>query len=235
MDTHKLKAASIAISLVQSGMVVGLGSGRTATLALQILARKLNDGKLEQILGIPSSLAIEQHAKQLGIPLINLEEHPVIDITIDGADEVDEDLNLIKGGGGALLREKIIAQASRREIIIVDQSKLSEVLGTQWPVPIEVLPFGWGSQAKYLESLGGRWKLRKNLDGSSYLTDQGNLILDCDFGLIKKPRELSNQLADRAGIIEHGLFIELASDLIVVGKDGCRHITSSSLKSKKSV
>ena len=151
-------------------------------------------------------------------------EHPVVDLTIDGADEVDPDLNLIKGGGGALLHEKIVAQASRREIIVVDQAKLSPALGTLWPVPVEVVPFGYRSQAAYLESLGAKITLRQSNDGAPFETDQGNLILDCRFGPIPDPARLAVRLNRRAGIVEHGLFLGLATGIIVAGEQGIRYV-----------
>jgi ribose 5-phosphate isomerase A len=209
---------------IQPGMVVGLGAGSTAILAVRRLGEWLQSGRIKDILGVPCSSSTEQEAARLGIPLTTLEEHPNLDLTIDGADEVDPNLNLIKGGGGALLREKIVAQASRREIIVVDESKLSPVLGTHWAVPVEVIPFGWGSQANFLVSLGASLTMRKNKDGSTYLTDQGNLILDCNFGLIQDPARLDWQINNRAGIVEHGLFIGLASEVIICGQDGCRHL-----------
>jgi len=147
-----------------------------------------------------------------------------LDLTIDGADEVDPDLNLIKGRGGALLREKIAAQASRRVIIVVDDSKLSPRLGTRCGVPVEVLSFGWRSQFSYLESLGAQVEARHNADGSLFATDSGNMILDCSFGPIADAAELAAKLSKRAGIAEHGLFLGLATDLIVAGKDGIRHL-----------
>lgn len=224
VDVQKQKAAELAVACIESGMVVGLGAGSTAILAVRYLAQQLKAGCLQNILGVPCSIQTEREAIQLGIPLTTLETHPIIDLTIDGADEVDPHLNLIKGGGGALLREKIVAQASRREVIIVDETKLSPVLGTRWAVPVEVIPFGWGSQSNFLKSLGANVTARKNLDGSEYITDQGNLILDCNFGAIANPAELARQLQNRAGIVEHGLFINLASDVIVAGKEGCRHL-----------
>jgi len=153
-----------------------------------------------------------------------LNEYPSIDLTIDGADEVDDEMNLIKGGGGALLREKIVAQASEREIIVVDETKLSPTLGTQWAVPVEVAPFGWRSQAAYLESLGAELTPRREEDGTLFRTDQGNLILDCDFGPIEDPASLAAQFNQRAGIMEHGLFLGLATDVIVAGAEGIRHL-----------
>jgi len=145
-------------------------------------------------------------------------------LTIDGADEVDPNLDLIKGGGGALLREKIVAQASRREIIVVDESKLSPALGTRWAVPVEVVPFGWRTQALYLESLGADVNLRQDRNRKTFTTDQGNLILDCQFGPLSQPADLAAKLNSRTGIVEHGLFLDLATDLIVAGAEGVRHI-----------
>jgi ribose 5-phosphate isomerase A len=220
----KQQAAEYAVQFVKSGMVVGLGHGSTAIFAVCRIAQLLREGQLQDILGVPCSLHVEEDARQLGIPLTTLDEHPVVDLTIDGADEVDPDLNLIKGGGGALLREKIVAQASRREIIVVDESKLSPALGTHWPVPVEVIPFGWRSQAAYLESLGARPVLRQNANGTSFKTDHGNLILDCHFGPISDPAQLAVCLGERAGIVEHGLFLGLATDVIVAGVEGIRHL-----------
>jgi ribose 5-phosphate isomerase A len=224
LEAYKQAAADLAVQSVRSGMILGLGSGSTATLAVRRLGELLRAGQLRDILGIPCSLESEREARRLGIPLTALEQHPHIDLTIDGADEVDPAFNLIKGGGGALLREKIVAQASQREIIIVDETKLTPVLGARHPVPVEVLPFGWGSQADFLTSLGGRPAQRKAPDGSAYTTDQGNYILDCDFGKIPDPERLASSLEGRAGIIAHGLFINLASEVIVGGPGGCRYL-----------
>ncbi len=220
----KRQAAERAVEFVESGMVVGLGVGSTAIFAVRRIAELLKGGQLRNISGVPCSIQVEQAARQMGIPLTTLDEHPVVDLTIDGADEVDPHLNLIKGGGGALLREKIVAQASRREIIVVDESKLSTTLGTHWPLPVEVVPFGWRSQADYLASLGGRITPRRNDDGTPFHTDQGNLILDCHFGPISQPAQLAARLNERAGIVEHGLFLGLATDVIVAGPQGIRHL-----------
>jgi len=220
----KRQAAERAVAYVESGMVVGLGEGSTAAFAVRRIAQLLEEGKLRDILGVPCSRKVEAEARGLGIPLTTLNEHPVIDLTIDGADEVDPDLNMIKGGGGALLREKIVAQASRREIIAVDESKLSPALGTHWPVPVEVVPFGWRTQAAFLESLGAEPVLRLADDGTPFETDQGNLILDCDFGPIPDPAQLALRLKARSGIVEHGLFLELATEVVVAGEVGVRHI-----------
>lgn len=223
-DNLKRQAAERAVEFVQSGMIVGLGEGSTAIWAVRQIGQLVQAGKLKNILGIPCSVHIEQEARQLGIPLTTLEEHPNIDLTIDGADEVNPNLDLIKGGGGALMREKIVAQASRREIIIVDESKMVPALGTHWAVPIEIIPFGYGSQLKYLESLGATVTIRQRADGTVFKTDQGNLILDSKFGPIANPAELAEKLKRRTGIAEHGLFIRLATDVIVADSNGIRHI-----------
>ncbi|HPA14110.1 MAG TPA: ribose-5-phosphate isomerase RpiA [Desulfobacterales bacterium] len=223
-DRLKEKAARHAVESVKSGMVLGLGTGSTVAFALKRIGQRLKAGQLTDIAGIPTSLQTEKLARELGIPLATFEKRTEIDLTIDGADEVDPRLNLIKGGGGALLREKVVAQASRRNIIIVDDSKYSLVLGTRWPLPVEVIPFAWPLEADYANSLGARVALRKNVDGSPFTTDQGNYILDCDFGPIPDPDRLAIQLSRRAGILEHGLFLNLATEVIVAGKDSIRHL-----------
>lgn len=221
----KQQVADQVLTYIQPGTIVGLGAGSTALLAVRGLAERLASGELTDILGIPCSRVIEAEALRLGIPLTTLEDHPVIDLTFDGADEVDPALNLIKGGGGALLREKIVAQASRREIIIVDESKLSSALGTHWALPVEVVPFGWGSQAAYLESLGARIRVRPgDTSEGPFKTDQGNYILDCAFGPIGDPISLGARLDARTGIVGHGLFLGLATDVIVAGASGIRHL-----------
>lgn len=224
---YKRLAAEHAVELIQQGMVIGLGSGSTSAMVVRWLAALREEGKLTHVVGVPTSLETESLARSLEVPLTTLEEHPVLDLAIDGADEVDSDLTLIKGGGGALLREKIVAQASRRLVIVVDAGKLSPRLGTRWAVPVEVLPFGWRSQALFLEGLGARVTRRDGRDGAPYRTDQGNFILDCAFGPIARPAELATKLEARAGIVEHGLFIGLASELIVAGPHGVEHRSRS--------
>ena len=221
---YKQQAAEKAVEFVQSGMVVGLGTGSTAIFATRRIARLLKDGQLKNISGFATSKAVWKEAQKLGIPMMSEEMPNNLDLIIDGADEVDPDLNLIKGGGGALLREKIAAQASRRVIIVADDSKLSPKLGSLHAVPVEVISFGWRSQLRYLESLGAKVEARYNADGSLFATDSGNMILDCNFGPIVNPAELASKLDTRAGIAEHGLFLGLATDLIVAGKDGIRHL-----------
>ena len=220
----KQQAAERAVAYVESGMIVGLGEGSTAAFAVRRIARLLRDGHLRNILGVPCSCKVEARARDLGIPLTTLNEHPIIDLTIDGADEVDPDLNMIKGGGGALLREKIVAQVSRREVIAVDESKLSPALGTHWPVPVEVARFDWRVQVAYLESLGAKPALRLTDDGTPFETDQGNLILDCDFGPIPDPARLAQSLKAHSGIVEHGLFLGLATEVVVASAEGVRHV-----------
>ena len=220
----KQMAGEYAVRFVESGMVVGLGHGSTAIYALRKIADLLSSGQLQDIVGIACSLEAERQARALGIPLTTLAAHPAIDVTIDGADEVDPVCNVIKGGGGALLKEKIVAQATRREIIVVDEGKLSQTLGTTWPVPVEVVPFGWQSQATFLSSLGGRSEIRRATDGSLFETDQGNLILDCDFGPMDDLAGLDRAMASRAGIVAHGLFLGLVSDVIIGRADGVEHV-----------
>jgi ribose 5-phosphate isomerase A len=215
----KKKAAHRAVEYVSSGMVIGLGSGSTAKFAVERIGELFHNGQLKNIVGIPSSIQTQQLARRLAIPLATLDQHPVIDLTIDGADEVDPDLNLIKGGGGALLREKIIAQASRRNIIVVDQSKLSPQLGSHWALPVEVVPMARKTEENYLNSLGASVTLRKTGHGKPFQTDQNNLILDADFGPIAAPQKLAHRLSQRAGIVEHGFFLNLANEVIVARED----------------
>lgn len=224
VEELKLQAAQHAVGYVSSGMVIGLGHGSTALLAVNQIARMVNKGLLRDIFCVPASNAVEKAAQKLDLPLTTLNEHPVLDITIDGADEVNLALEMIKGGGGALLKEKMLAQASRREMIIVDESKLSPVLGMKQPVPVEVIHFGWRYQVVFLEQLGAKVKVRLTAGGSHFITDQGNRILDCDFGPITKPAQLAARLNEHAGIIEHGLFINLATDLVIAGVKGIRHL-----------
>ncbi|MGZ6275653.1 MAG: ribose-5-phosphate isomerase RpiA [Syntrophales bacterium] len=225
-ETSRLKeqAAHRAVEFVQSGMIVGLGHGSTALYALKIMAELIRSGVLQNIRGVPCSRKVFKDARKLGIPLTTLNRTSVIDLTIDGADEVDGHLNLIKGGGGALLREKIVAQASLCEIIIVDESKISPALGTKCAVPIEAVPFGWKTHIFSLEKLGAVVKPRKERGGKLFKTDQGNIILDANFGPISDPAKLAADLKACAGIVEHGLFIGIATDVIVAGKGGLRHL-----------
>jgi ribose 5-phosphate isomerase A len=224
VSTLKERAALRAVEWVMSGMIVGLGHGSTAAFAVERIAEQIRSGSLKNVRGIPCSREVRRLAKKAGIPLTDLNRNPVIDLTIDGADEVDDALNLIKGGGGALLREKIVAQASRRVVIVVDESKVSRVLGMRWAVPVEAVPFGWRSHVRFLENLGARVALRRRPDGRIFRTDQNNILLDANFGPIDDPPRLAATLQARAGIVGHGLFLQMASDVVVAGASGLRHL-----------
>ncbi len=223
-DALKKIAGEKAVEYVESGMVVGLGYGSTAIHALRLIGELIRRGELDGIQAIPTADLIAEEARRAGIPLTSLEEHPRIDVTIDGADEVDPNLNLIKGGGGALLREKIVAQATLVEIIVVDEQKLSPALGTNFDLPIEIIPFGRRPLEEYLRSLGAEPKVRTKTDGKPFVTDNGNYILDCHFGTIDDPYALSAELKNKAGIVEHGLFLDLASEVIIAAGDGIRSL-----------
>jgi ribose 5-phosphate isomerase A len=239
MTKNELKrlAAQKSLEEIKSGMVVGLGSGSTFKYALEMIAQKIKSGELKDIKGVPSSIETEKRAKELGIPVfslnqvssINHQSSGIIDVTIDGADEVypersegSKSFHLIKGGGGAHLREKILFQNSKRTVVIIDDSKLSDALGSISLLPVEVIPFAVESEKKYLESLGAKVSLRLDDDGSDYITDEGNLILDADFGGIKNLIELNSLLNNRAGIVEHGLFLDSASVVYCASNDGVK-------------
>jgi ribose 5-phosphate isomerase A len=222
---YKQQAAERAVDLVSSGMMVGLGTGTTSVFAIRRLGLLLRTGQLRDVVGVPTSLAVEREAREWGIPTRELEGGREVDITIDGADQVDPALDLIKGHGGALLREKIVAQASRREVIVVDQSKLSPRLGSRCALPVEVVRFSWRAQVGFLESLGASVEVRTGTDGAPLPTDQDNLVLLAAFGPIESPTQLADRLAARAGVVAHGLFLGLATDLIVAGPAGIEHRT----------
>jgi len=216
-DQLKSKAAEAAVAQVKDGMIVGLGTGSTAWFAVEAIGRRVAEGL--RITAIPTSEQTGEHARRLGVSLSSLAEHHQIDLTIDGADEVERgDLNLIKGGGGALLREKIVASASARLVIIVDETKLVNRLG-HFPVPVEVVPFGWQATARRVANLGGNPSLRVGADGKAFVTDGGHYIIDCAFGPIRAPAQLENDLNSIVGIVENGLFIGLASQVIVAGTE----------------
>ena len=213
-DTEKEAAGRAAAKLVQDGNVVGLGTGSTAYFAVIALGERVKAGL--KIIGIPTSIATADLARAVGIPLTTLDEHPEIDITIDGADKVDPKLNLIKGGGGALLREKVVATASKKMVVVADSSKVVAALG-KFPLPVEVIAFARTVIEKKITALGGSAKLRLRPDGSPYLTDNGNEILDCSFGKIADPAALARALSEMPGVVEHGLFIGVAK-LALVGR-----------------
>jgi ribose 5-phosphate isomerase A len=213
-NQEKQIAARAAVDLLEAGSIVGLGSGSTAAHAVRFLAERVREGL--KIVGIPTSQQTKHLAEQLGIPLGTLEAHPQIDIDIDGADEIDPQLNLIKGGGGAFLREKIIASVSRRFIVIADSAKQVNRLG-KFPVPVEVVPFAQSLIKTQIEALGAKVSLRIYAYGNPYVTDEGHHILDCTFGEIADPSALAEKLCHIPGVVEHGLFIGMA-EIALIGK-----------------
>jgi ribose 5-phosphate isomerase A len=222
-DSFKKDAAHYAVRFVEPGMTVGLGTGSTAIHAVREIARRHSAGELPGIRCFATSSEIARVATAAGLPLIEQEGPASIDVTIDGADEVDPLLDVIKGGGGALFHEKVVAQSTKRQIIVVDESKMSPRLGTRFSVPVEVIPFGCEAQRLFLAELGGQPVWRTRPDGAPFVTDEGNFIFDCRFGPIEDPEELSAELRSRSGIVEHGLFLGLTRDLIVAGPSGLRH------------
>jgi len=215
LDQEKQLAAHAAVQLVESGNVVGLGSGSTATYSIRFLAERVREGL--KIVGIPTSLKTQQLAEQLGIPLTTIDQNPQIDIDIDGADEIDPQLNLIKGGGGAFLREKIIASASRRFVVIAESTKQVSRLG-KFPLPVEVIPFAQAVIQAQIEGLGAQVALRRYPYGNTYVTDEGHHVLDCSFGEIPDPPALAQRLRSIPGVVEHGLFIGMA-EMALIGKN----------------
>ncbi len=221
----KRLAAFHVFEFIESGMVLGLGSGSTVKFFLEELGKRIRAGKLLQIRGIPSSAETEQIARKTGIPLTNFRDTKVIDLTIDGADEADLSLNLIKGGGGALLREKVLAQNSARFFVIIDETKLTEKLGLNFPLPIEVVPFALEPTLYFLKELGFAPEIRKK--ASEYFrTDQGNYIIDFFLKQETDVFELAEILSQRAGIAEHGLFLKMADKLIIGTNMGIQIISS---------
>lgn len=211
-DREKQAAARAALELVQSGQVIGLGSGSTATCFVRLLAERVRQGL--KIVGIPTSQATKELAEQLGIPLTTLEAHHQIDIDIDGADEIDPQLNLIKGGGGAFLREKVIASVSKRFVVIADSAKQVKRLG-KFPLPVEVIAFAQSLIAPRIQKLGAEVVLRRHADSGVYVTDEGHHILDCTFGEIPDPPLLARKLREIPGVVEHGLFIGMAEMALI--------------------
>jgi ribose 5-phosphate isomerase A len=216
-DELKNAAALEAVGMLESGMVVGLGTGSTVRHALHEISKLIGEESLS-IIGIPTSRETEDLAIELEIPLTTLDEHPVIDVDIDGADEVDSRLDVIKGGGGAHVREKVVARASRSLIIIADESKLSDRIGTKCPVPVEVLPMARSTVASQVADLGGRSELRLTGEGSIFVSDNGNYILDCRFGPIGDPARLERELKSITGVVDSGIFSGMA-ELAIIGTE----------------
>lgn len=216
VDLEKQIAARRAVEFVENDMIVGLGTGSTVAYALQYLGERVKSGL--RIKGIPTSNVTAEKAKELGIPLIDFKQASECDITIDGADEVSQSLDLMKGGGGALLREKIVASASRKFVVIVDSKKQVEKLG-KFPLPVEVIPFATSVVLRKIRELAGEATIRVVAGGNPFVSDEGNYILDCRFSLISDALGLATALERIPGIVEHGLFIGYAN-CVVVGKEG---------------
>ena len=227
VDGLKREAAARALEFVRPGMRLGLGTGSTAAHFVDLLAAKVRGGF--DVVGVPTSEATKRQAERLGVPLTTLDDQPELDLTVDGADEIDRELNLIKGGGGALLREKIVANASREMIVIADESKLVDRLG-RFPLPIEVVDFGVAATTRAIGAAvaaagcAGSLQLRRKSDGHVFVTDQGHFILDATLGAIPDARALARRLADVPGVVEHGLFIGQARCAILAGRSGVRVI-----------
>jgi ribose 5-phosphate isomerase A len=211
-------AAKSAVTLVKDGQIVGLGTGSTAAFAIQQIAWRIKDEDLD-ILGIPTSIATERMARSLDIPLTTLKEHPEIDIDIDGADQVDAVLQLIKGGGGAHTKEKTVAKHSAKFIVIVDETKISDTLNI--PVPVEAVLSSWESVASELESLGGKPKIRTTNEGP-FITDNDNYVIDADFGIITNPGALEKDINSIEGVIDNGIFVGLTSEVHIGTANGVK-------------
>src|SRR5437660_3054393 len=207
-DQEKEAAARSSLRFVKDGQVVGLGTGSTAAYFIKLLGGEVKNGL--RVRGIPTSIRSRELAVNLGIPVITLDDCQEIDVTVDGADEVDPELRLIKGGGGALLREKIVASATKQLVIVADETKWVAVLG-KFPLPVEVIPFAQALVTKRITGLGAKVTLRLEPGGKPFVTDENNHILDCHFGQIPDADALARQLSDMPGVVEHGLFIGMAS------------------------
>ncbi|HEX7973730.1 MAG TPA: ribose 5-phosphate isomerase A [Anaerolineales bacterium] len=219
----KQQAASRALEEVRDGMRLGLGSGSTSTYFIQMVGERLQAGALHDLMGVPTSEEVAGLARVVGIPLTTLAECPQLDLAVDGADEVDPALNLIKGLGKALLREKIVEIHARKLVIIVDESKIVPRLGSRGPLPVEIVPFEAEAHVRWLGSLGCRAELWRDPAEAPFVTDNGNYLARCWFsGGIPDVHALARLLADRPGIVEHGLFLDLASQVIVAGENGIR-------------
>jgi len=217
-ESAKKRVAVEAVKLVRNGYVLGIGAGSTVTYAVREIGRRIKEERI-RVMAVPSSNQTLQLAKECGIPLTTLDEHPSLDMDIDGADQIDKDLNLIKGMGGALTKEKIVASVSKAFVIVADETKLTDVLGRNQPLPVEVLPFALPLVSSTIETLGGQPSLKKSKDGSGpFVTDSGNYVLNVDFGVIKNPSKLDRTLKSIHGVIETGLFLGMV-DMAIVGTE----------------
>jgi len=221
LEEAKREAGERAVEEVRSGMRLGLGTGSTVRYFLEGLAREISQGRLEDIEGVPTSVQTRERANALGIPLVGLAEAGELDLAVDGADEVSPGLDLIKGMGGALLREKMIVQASHRFVVVADAGKSVDRLGTRSPLPVEVVPFAWRSHLSLFRRIGARPVARETGDGELYITDNGNLVVDLHFDEgIADPHGLDALLRMRAGVVETGLFLGMADTAFVAPSDG---------------
>ncbi|MEM1372411.1 MAG: ribose-5-phosphate isomerase RpiA [Pseudomonadota bacterium] len=224
-DAYKRMAAEQAMTFIDDGMRLGLGTGSTAAHFVELLAERVADGL--KVVGVPTSEQTRAQAEHLGVPLTTLNDAPFLDLTVDGADEIDGNLRLIKGGGGALLREKIVATASERMVVIADGSKFVETLGA-FPLPVEIVRFGANATVQMVQMLAqeagcnGEIELRRKADGAEFVTDENHLILDCSFDRIADPVALDEALKMIPGVVENGLFLGLADAAILGGEEGVR-------------
>jgi len=222
-EALKHAAATRALDEVRSGMRLGLGTGSTVAHFLAVLSEAIREGRFQDLVGVPTSEWTAERSRALGIPLTTLQETPELDLCVDGADEVDPSLDLVKGLGGALLREKMVAAASRRFVVMVDSAKEVARLGTRAPLPVEVVPFAWTVHLKPMEALGGVPRLRVGAAGEPYVTDNGNYILDVAFPHgIEDARGLEKAVRSRPGVVETGLFLGMASTVVVAAAEGIR-------------
>lgn len=227
IERLKRAAAERAVEYVEDGMVLGLGTGSTARHVMDVLSERRQTGALRRVVGVTTSRATEWYARELGLRVATLEQEPRIDLTLDGADEIDPQLNLIKGLGGALLWEKIVACASERLLIVADEGKLVQQLGERAPLPVEVVPFGWNTHLSFLDHLGAQPTLRMSPNGSPFITDGGHYLFDCRFATgITEPMRLQRELRQHAGVVESGLFLGLADVVVVAGLGGTRVLSA---------
>jgi ribose 5-phosphate isomerase A len=218
-EHQKRQAAAAAAATIHDGVRLGLGSGSTVYLIVAALGERRQAGELRDLVVVAASSRTEAALRTAGIPISTLDEYPQLDIAIDGADEVDPALAMIKGGGGALLRERIVMAAAGERMIIVDTSKLVPVLGTRWAVPVEVVRFGWRVAERALAGIGATPILRRAGE-MAFVSDEGNYILDCAFGEIPEPRQLAARIAGLPGVMAHGLFVDFADRVLVAGPNG---------------